>query len=350
MTAYARVSTGRVRQTIISDKVFPVIKNFNNGTQGTFLTVDATQVLGASFGKVRLYTAPDNVQFVDEDEYHSTVAFSGASTPNKKIVLDKTDEERIEEISTRFEMLDSMTKAMMARKIRGVVVSGPPGVGKSYGVERELSKMQMFTDLGATHKAEMVKGAMSPRGLYEKLYEFSDKGSVLVFDDCDTVLEDVQALNLLKAALDSSDARWLSWNSDRMGRKDKAEAPSKFKFQGSVMFITNVNFEKVKAPKIKPHLDALMSRCHYLDLTLNTMRDKILRVKQIAATGKLFNPAKYTLTEEEQNEILEFMYENKDKLREVSLRMALKIADCRILAETSDKDWTTFVRNTCMRD
>jgi len=90
-------------------------------------------------------------------------------------------------------------------------------------------------------------------------------------------------------------------------------------------------------------LEALQSRCHFLDLTLDTMRDKFLRIKQIFRKGDLFHD--YDLTPEQGDEILAFMDENKDQLREMSLRMALKIAD---LTKVS-ANWRALAQNTVMK-
>jgi hypothetical protein len=169
-----------------------------------------------------------------------------------------------------------------------MIVTGPPGVGKSFGVETELEKQAMFDDIrGRPRRFEVIKGSVSPIGLFCTLYKFSDPGSVLVFDDCDSILFDDISLNLLKAALDSGKRRFINWNADsNMLRREGV--PERFEFKGSVIFITNLSFEHVRSKKLKDHLDALMSRCHYLDLTLYTMRDKFLRIKQIADSGALF--------------------------------------------------------------
>jgi hypothetical protein len=100
----------------------------------------------------------------------------------------------------------------------------------------------------------------------------------------------------------------------------------------------------MKSQKLRDHLDALQSRCHYLDLTLDTMRDKILRIKQIAQDGVLF--ADHDFSPEVQNDIIDFMSDNKDRLREMSLRMALKIADLR---KMSAVNWKRLAETTCMK-
>jgi hypothetical protein len=216
-------------------------------------------------------------------------------------------------------------------------------VGKSYGVEFQLEKAGLFDKLsGRKIKYEVIKGAMTPIGLYCTLYRHSDRNSVLVFDDCDSVFQDDVALNILKAALDSGKKRRICWNSDSaMLRREGV--PDTFEFKGSAIFITNLKFENLKSKKLQDHLEALQSRCHFLDLTLDTMRDKILRIRQIFRKGDLFQD--YDLTPEQGDEILNFMDENKERLREMSLRMALKIAD---LTKVS-ANWRALAENTVMK-
>ena len=170
-----------------------------------------------------------------------------------------------------------MSKACIGGDIRAMIVSGPPGVGKSYGVEQEIEKATLFDKIaGKRLRAEVVKGSATPIGLYQALYKYSDPNCVLVFDDCDSILLDDVALNLLKGALDSGKKRKISWLSESSTLRREG-IPDSFDFKGSVIFITNLKFDKMKSQKLRDHLDALQSRCHYLDLTLDTMRDKILR-------------------------------------------------------------------------
>jgi hypothetical protein len=224
-----------------------------------------------------------------------------------------------------------------------MIVSGPPGVGKSFGVEAVLTKDDLFDKMGERKpRYEIVKGAMSAIGLYSKLYEFSNSGNVLVFDDCDSVLLDELSLNILKAALDSSKKRTISWNTDSRILRSEG-IPNSFEFKGSAIFITNIKFEHVRSKKLRDHLDALESRCHYLDLTIDTAREKILRIKQIVNDGML---DAYDLTQEEKDEVVQFIEVNKDKMRELSLRMVIKVADLRVAM--ADK-WKAVAALTCMK-
>jgi hypothetical protein len=264
---------------------------------------------------------------------------------NNKRVSKETDEEIIERLRGRFEILDDMTRAVKAGKIRSMIVTGPPGVGKSFGVEKVLEKHDVFANVANDQKLkkyEVVKGAMSALGLYAKLFAYSDPKNILVFDDCDSVLLDDLSLNILKAALDSGNKRMIHWNTDsRLLRQEGI--PSSFEFKGGAIFITNIKFDHVKSKKLKDHLEALESRCHYLDLTIDTEREKLLRIKQIVGDGML---DKYNMTAEEQTSLLEFINVNKSKLRELSLRMVLKLADLRV---SFPQRWQEVAAVTCMR-
>ena len=257
---------------------------------------------------------------------------------------EQSDEERIADIAQRFEMLDVMTKAALNGDIRALIVSGPPGVGKSFTVEHQIERANLFQQVANVKpKHEVVKGSASAIGLYKKLYEYSDEGSVLVLDDVDSILFDEVSLNLLKGALDSGKNRKINWLLESRILKNE-DIPNSFNFKGAVIFLTNLKFDQVKSSKLKDHLEALQSRCHYLDLTLDTQRDKILRIKQIAKTGALFE--EMGIGEIGQDIIIDFMDTNKDKMRELSLRMAIKVAQ---LYKSFPMNWEAMTRATCMK-
>ena len=261
----------------------------------------------------------------------------------EKEVATESDEAIVERLRERFQILKDMTIAVKAGDVRAMIVSGPPGVGKSYGVEEVLSKDDLFNSLGERKpRYEVVKGAMSALGLYAKLYEFSDPKSVLVFDDCDSILMEDLSLNILKGALDSSKKRFIAWNTDsRLLRSEGI--PDRFEFKGSAIFITNIKFEHVKSKRLRDHLDALESRCHYIDLQLDTEREKMLRIKQIVGDGML---DAHEFDAQVVADIVAFIDANKTKLRELSLRMVLKIADLR---KAFPSNWESMARTTCMK-
>ena len=105
----------------------------------------------------------------------------------------------------------------------------------------------------------------------------------------------------------------------------------------------NIKFDNVKSKKLQDHLAALQSRCHYLDLTIDSMKDRMLRIRQICGIGML---DKYKMGDELQEELIQFIYDNKHRLREISLRMVLKIADLWKMAPTK---WKELATQTCMK-
>jgi hypothetical protein len=260
-----------------------------------------------------------------------------------KEVAQETDQDIMDRLRERFQILDDMTLAVKKGDVRAMIVSGPPGVGKSYGVETVLEKSDIFNKLAEKKpKYEVVKGAMSAIGLYRKLYEYSAPGNVIVFDDCDSVLLDDLSLNILKAALDSSKKRRISWNTDsRMLRQEGV--PDSFEFKAGAIFITNIKFENVRSKKLQDHLAALESRCHYIDLQMDTDREKVLRIKQITEDGMLDS---YEFEDCVKDEITDYIVENRAKMRELSLRTVLKIADLR---KSFPTNWQSMAEVTVMK-
>lgn len=331
MNATVTIKRGTYLNNPISNKTFALIKGYKEGAKGAYITVRADEDFGDKAG--------NNIR-IRVDGHQDYEMSEMVVEP----VQQETDDEIMERIGERFEVLEDMTDAAIMGNIRSMIVVGPPGVGKSYGVEQQLEKASLF-DLIANRplKYDIVKGAISPIGLYAKLYKFSDPGNVLVFDDCDSVFNDELSLNILKAALDSGKKRRIHWNSDsHMLRRE--DIPDSYDFKASIIFITNLDFNNIKSKKLQDHLAALGSRCHYLDLTMSTMRDKFLRVKQIYKTGALFQG--YDLTPEQEADIIDFMDENRNKLNEMSIRMALKIAD---LTKVNTTKWRNIAKMTCMR-
>lgn len=326
---------------IVEDVVFPLVRDYKVGKKGGYITVDGTGNPAYPQRNIRVKVdSPLHYERVGE----SVAEDAAAKMVGNPVEAGESDDEVMSRISERFEILGSMTQATIDGDVRAMIVTGPPGVGKSYIVETTLEKAVLFDKIaGKKIRYDVVKGAMTALGLYAKLYEYSDANNVLVFDDCDTVLFDDLSLNILKAALDSGKRRRIHWNADSV--KLRAEGiPNSFDFRGSAIFITNVKFENIRSKKVQDHLEALQSRCHYLDLTLDTMRDKILRIKQIAKSGELFNG--YKFNKQTQDEVLDYMEKNKDRVREMSLRTALKIGDLR---KISKDNWRRMAEVSILR-
>ena len=319
----------RGKDVDMTGMVFPMVEEFKVGARGGYVTVDGSAVNGFPDRNIKIKVAgPEGYELVGE-EVSATVR-------------EESDAEIIERIRERFNMLKEMTKAVKKGAVRALIVSGPPGVGKSHGVEEVLERYDTIATLGGGKKYDVVKGAMSPIGLYVKLFNYKEKDNVLVFDDCDAIFEEPLALNILKAALDSKKKRTIHWNTDSFKLRNEG-VPDSFEFKGSAIFITNLDFHDIKSKKIRSHLEALESRCHYMDLTIKSEKDKMLRINQVIRDGML---DAYDIDNDVKEEIIDFVDINKNRLRELSLRTVLKVAD---LAVAFPDNWEAMAENTVMR-
>lgn len=246
-------------------------------------------------------------------------------------------------LKDRFEALEIMSEATGKGINRSLIVSGPAGLGKSFTVEAKMAELE-----SKGHNVVYIKGYVRPLALYKLLYETRFSNSVLVFDDSDSIFHDDVSMNLLKGACDSTDRRvlhWLSRSLERESDEDGDSIPEKFEFEGSIIFITNYDFDALIASgnKLAPHFEALVSRSHYLDLAMKTKMDYLVRIKQVVRGGMLKSRGLNTVDE---TLIMQFIENNVDRLRELSLRMVVKISG---LYKMDKSNWQKLAKQTCFR-
>lgn len=263
----------------------------------------------------------------------------GEDAPVNKAAIQETDEELKARINKRFEVMDKMASGVIKGTIRSLIISGAPGIGKTYTLDKCLQEAH---DTGVI-EYNTIKGKCSPIGLYMSLYENREPGSVLVLDDVD-VFSNEDFLNLLKAALDTGDKRIVSWSTASSWLEEK-EIPNEFEFQGSIVFITNcdIDSEIARGSKLAPHLDALQSRSIYLDLCVHTNREIMIRVEDVVMSTDMLQ--RRGLSNIEAMNALYWMKENVNKLRNVSLRTALYLADF----VKTDNNWVDLAEVTLLK-
>jgi hypothetical protein len=252
----------------------------------------------------------------------------------------ETDEQVEARLAERFDILDVLTEACTIGNARALIVSGPAGLGKSYTVEKRLTEWDP-NEINHT----IVKGYVRPTGLVKLLYQYREEGQVIVFDDADSIFFDDLSLNLLKAVCDTTERRRVSWLSEGalIDEESAERIPRSFDFNGTIIFITNYDFDAMieRGHKLAPHLGALVSRSHYIDLAMKTRRDYLVRIRQVIKQGLLKD-----LTPAQRLDVIAFINTNHDRLRELSLRMALKLGNIR---KTTAKDWEKIARITCCK-
>lgn len=251
----------------------------------------------------------------------------------------ETDAQVEQRIADRFDILDVLTEACLVGNSRALIASGPAGLGKSFTVEKRLAEWDP-NEISHT----IVKGYVRATGLVKLLYQFRHPNNVIVFDDADAIFFDDVSLNLLKAVCDTTERRRVSWLSEgKLVDDDSAELiPRSFDFEGSIIFITNYDFDVMidKGHKLAPHLQALVSRAHYIDLAMKSRRDYLVRIRQVIKQGLLSH-----LTSEQAADVVAFIEGNHEKLRELSLRMAIKLGHLR----KQGGDWQKIAKITCCK-
>lgn len=347
---YINIVLGHHRGNVVSG-TFEVVKPYNQGV----VTVKAPV---GTFGNLnehpRVKVDSDKFQYVEytgedfQPVFTSAVPTSSTAVmsyidPEDEFRAKETPEQAMERIRQTFKMLDDVAEAVADGIIRGLVVSGPPGIGKSHGIEAVFEKRDIFNNVGGFDKDYViVSGNATAIGLYKTLWDYREKRHTVIFDDCDGVLADELSLNILKAALGSGSRRMITWKAEsRVLNND--DIPNSFEFKGSVIFLTNINFDRTRESKIKHHLEAIRSRCHYLDLEIDSQSDMLLRIQQVIKDGMLDT---YKFDEATKATILSFVQDNVEFLNELSLRTVIKIAD---FVKAKPSNWLEFVEATCMK-
>jgi DNA polymerase III delta prime subunit len=263
-----------------------------------------------------------------------------------------------------------MSRMIVKGAMPSLIISGPPGLGKSHTVGEAIEEMgdalvswsvasegrndaddeeAADVDVASETSAriyDVISGSITAVGLYQALWN-TRKGGILFLDDIDEVFRDEVCLNLLKAALDSGKKRTLSWRKEAQWLEDYGIAKT-FDYEGHVIFATNIDFEAeiMKNNKMAEHFKALIDRSMYLCLTLRTKRDFMIRIRQVAEGPEGMLVKSFKLTEEQAEEVLDFVTEHQTRFYNLSLRLVGQIA---ILMRSNPEGWQEDVEATKMR-
>lgn len=302
-------------------------------TQMTANTVKTTLCADRKTGKTTITigdrefkTAKSGAELERVVEYHFA-KLTGTKLGYSNIIGTYTPKEDKFGINARFGFVEKLV-AMVADGVQpSAVITGEGGLGKTYTVSRvldsrgyvdisDLSDFESGAVLNTRKCYKFVKGYSTPKGLFRTLYE--NNKSIIVFDDCDSVLKDPVALNLLKSALDSYGRRIISWNADM---RDE-DLPRSFAFEGRVIFISNLDEGKID--------QAIRSRSMMIDLSMTTDQ-KIERMQTIAAAPEFLPEYDSTI----KADALQLIRDIKDDIKEISLRTLISVAKIR----ASNTDW-----------
>lgn len=222
-------------------------------------------------------------------------------------------------INQRFEFLKNLTNMVICEISPSLIITGEGGLGKTYSVLETIGESFL-------EKSGWVqfKGFSTARGLYNTL--FDNNGKLIVFDDCDSILEDKVALNILKSALDSYDTRTISWMS-KMNKSD--EYPNQFNFTGRIIFISN---------KAKSSIDqAILSRSLTVDLSM-TKEEKIERMSHILENILPSYPVNV------KKDALDFL--TSEKSDNLTIRSLIAVSKIRMTFQEGWRDMASYMINS----
>lgn len=240
-----------------------------------------------------------------------------------------TDQQILKDLKTRFKLLGDLTQGLIDRTTRACIVSGAPGVGKTYAIERVLEENRK--------PFEIVKGTISPINLYMLAYRNRHPSNIIVLDDADSIFLNEDALNIFKVLCDTSEVREVSYMKEANALKENS-IPSTFVFNGGLMFVSNLDFQKYvdeNNSKLASHFEALMSRSMYLDLRLHSRRAVLTWIAYLATMEDGIFSQNNILGWAAQDTI-EYLTDNLERLREISIRTLLKLIN---IMKTSGENW-----------
>lgn len=242
-----------------------------------------------------------------------------------------SDTQMLEEIQYRFDMLSRYAIAAASGEIRCLVGSGSPGIGKSWDLMKTLDDI-------IPGEYEVIEGGdISPVHLFMAGYRNREAGRVLVFDDSDGLFMKDECCNILKKLTDSSPVRRLTYMKASPVLETEG-VPNEYTFEGSVIFLSNLNFERMAtgSDRRAQHIAALNTRSLVLDLQIHTPRAKYIWVRYKAVTAILPN---MNVTEETQTKVLEYLDKHYDRFKSLSLRtIEYLVTTIRMNGENWQKD------------
>jgi len=218
-------------------------------------------------------------------------------------------------INKRFSFLASLVKMVIKEQSVSAIITGDGGLGKTKTVMDQVEINGLVEGVDYIS----VKGYSTAKGLYNTLYMHQDK--LVIFDDCDEVLKNDIARNILKGALDSYDKRIVHWISNK-----ESDIPNEFEFTGRVIFISNMKRHQIH--------QAIISRSTCVDVSM-TIDEKIERMRTVLPM------VKQRVSMEIKEEALSIVEKWKHETSDLNFRTLIKVINIRTAAERNGEmeDW-----------
>lgn len=204
-------------------------------------------------------------------------------------------------INTRFDFVTQLTQMIINRDVNSFILTGSGGIGKSYNLLQTLGKNNKVED----EDYIIVKGGTTARGMFDLFYNNPTK--LIIFDDCDDVLKDKRAINLLKGLLDTT-------GESRIAKWITVDGIEEVNFTGQVIFISNLLKDTLPQP--------LVSRSYFVDLHM-TSEELISRLNFILPNME------HQLELSERKECLDLLNKYKEFTSDLNARTLIKLFNIR---------------------
>lgn len=258
----------------------------------------------------------------------------------QEIAKTESLESIMKRLHTTFRVLDRVAYGVMTGVERCLMVVGAAGVGKTHAIEEALRR-----EAGSGRiNFQSVSGTMSAISLYQLLYDNRNEGNVLLLDDCD-IFDDTEALNIMKAALDTKLCRMISWRKESSVLRAN-DVPNEFEYKGTMIFISNINMQREidSGSKRAPHYNALVNRATFIDIGIHTKWEIFARINQVVTSDSFMQMN--GLDHEDIQEMLEWVEDNLMAVRSLSIRTVIHLAK---LVRTDPDNWIEMAEVTLLK-
>lgn len=239
-------------------------------------------------------------------------------------MVDLVTPAELDAVHKQYERLQMFCKHLADGRMRSLIVSGPPGVGKSYMVKQYLRQY-------GHAEQRYLHGKITPLSLFDALYKQREPKQVVVLDDTDSIFKDGDGQNLLKAAMDTTPVRQIDWASTT-ALLERMKLPPSFKFAGSIVLITNVGFDG--NTRLNIHLRAIKDRSYPLQVGSDSQAAKFAMIVYMVERQDMLRAYEFSQTEKEM--LLQYISANLDSISYLSLRFVSKLAD---LYKVEPENW-----------
>lgn len=214
----------------------------------------------------------------------------------------------------RFEHVGTLIDMVATKVSPSAFIAGLSGIGKTHLVMERLKVNGMEENIDFIS----IKGYSTPMGLYQMLHDHQSQA--MVFDDCDSILKDSIAINILKSALDSYTVRKVSWQSSRMpeGYEDS------FHFNGQIIFISNLTADRID--------EAIKSRTFVIDLQMS-------RKEICEYLWTLIGKMELNLDIDSKTEVMQELESRRDAFEQFNLRTFIKACRIYTVCKQTKRDW-----------